>query len=356
MRRLIYWVALLGLAPTAWAQPVAQFTADPLTGCAPMVVSFTDQSQQAVAWFWDTGIGTSNLQNPSFFFAQPGTYTVTLIVTDAGGAKDTLVKTDYLTVYSYPTADFAAAQTTVCAHEPLAFTDLSSPGTGVLTQWTWDFGDGATSTDQHPVHTFASPGVYPVSLVVENDAGCGDDELKTTYITVQAPDAAFWGDSLMSCGPPLPVQFVSVGGAGQHQWLFGDGGTAGIANPAHSYSSYGTYTVTHMVQDALGCRDTVVKPNYINIGVNTLSASASDSTVCKGDTIFFTTNASLGSTVTWDFDDGTTASGRSVFRKYPAGGQYDVQVSIDDPSGCQRDIVIPVEVFDYPVVDFTVAD
>jgi PKD repeat protein len=169
---LLYLTSLL-----ATAQFVANFGASPTSGCAPLVVNFQDLSTgNPVSWQWDlygVGIGTpSSLQNPSATYFNPGTYTIRLIVTNAAGIKDTMVKQQYITVFAQPTVNFSGTPLTGCFPLPVCFTDLSIPGSGTITNWLWDFGDGTNSTLQNPCHTYTAAGNYNVSLRITNSNGC----------------------------------------------------------------------------------------------------------------------------------------------------------------------------------------
>ncbi|HIH93808.1 TPA: PKD domain-containing protein [Methanosarcina acetivorans] len=168
--------------------PVANFTATPTAGNAPLTVNFTDQSEGIVSSYsWDfdnDGNVDSTEQNPSHTYESAGNYTVSLTVSNAGGS-DSELKTDYITVSSTPVepepvAAFTADVTGGTAPLTVNFTDQS---TGSPTAWAWDFGDGANSTEQNPSHTYVSAGNYTVNLTVENAAGM-DFELKTNYIEV----------------------------------------------------------------------------------------------------------------------------------------------------------------------------
>ncbi len=162
----------------------ADFAGDPTSGCAPLTVAFTDFSTggDITSWDWDFGDGgTSTAQNPAHEYLAAGTYTVSLTVSGPAGT-DTETKTNYISVSAAPTADFSGSPTS--GSEPLTvqFTDLS---TGQPTTWSWDFGDGGTSSEQNPSHTYPA-GDYTVALTVTN--GCGSDvETKTGYIHVEAP-------------------------------------------------------------------------------------------------------------------------------------------------------------------------
>jgi PKD repeat protein len=165
--------------------PVAAFSAAPTSGIAPLTVQFTDAStNDPTAWSWNFGDGgTSDQQHPSHTYNEPGTYTVSLTATNAGGS-DTKTKTGHITVTAPvlpPVAAFSAAPTTGTAPLTVQFTDESTGAT----LWSWNFGDGRTSIAQSPSHTYSTAGTYTVALTVTN-AGGSDTETKNGYITVSA--------------------------------------------------------------------------------------------------------------------------------------------------------------------------
>ncbi|MEM6347167.1 MAG: PKD domain-containing protein, partial [Bacteroidota bacterium] len=280
-----------------------------------------------------------------------------LIVFDAQGNSDTLLRENYIVVNGNPTAQFTVNQQNACANELLSFTDISTAGSGQITQWTWDLGNGTTSNLQNPQVRYQVSGLYPVSLSVTNQFGCQDDIIISNYVTVNAPDVSFNGDELLACGPPLVVNFTSDGTtSGLHFWDFGDGNTSTQINPTHTYLQNGSFDVRHIIQDAQGCRDTLIKDAYVNIGVNTLSVYSQDSSVCINDTVFFFTNAASNSQVFWDFGDGNVDSIHNPYHLFANPGIYQVTANISDQSGCTNTLSIPIEVFGYPTANFTVAD
>jgi PKD repeat protein len=161
---------------------VADFSATPTSGTASLVVGFTDLStgNGITSWSWDFGDGnTSTTQNPQHTYTAAGTYTVSLTAFNSD-CDNTETKTAFITVSVPPIADFSSDLTS--GNEPLTvtFTDLSS---GTPTSWLWNFGDGGTSTAQHPSHTYTAVGTYPVALTATNGAG-SDTATKVGYITV----------------------------------------------------------------------------------------------------------------------------------------------------------------------------
>ena len=168
------------------APPVANFTGTPTSGTRPLSVTFTDTSTgTSTSWSWSFGDGnTSIAQNPSHTYVTAGTYTVSLTATNANGS-DTETKTGYITVTNPPppAANFIGAPTTTFRLLSVAFTDLSTESP---TSWSWDFGDGGTSTVQNPTHQYMTAGTYTVSLTATNAYG-SDTETKTNYITINEP-------------------------------------------------------------------------------------------------------------------------------------------------------------------------
>jgi len=165
--------------------PIAAFTADPLSGNAPLEVLFTDLSTgEPDTWKWYFGDGYySKLQNPTHIYDTAGTYDVKLIVSNAEGA-DTLFEESYIVVISdYETlgANFTAEPTSGPPPLEVQFTDHS---TGNPASYLWDFGDDNSSVEQNPAHTYEEAGSYDVILVV-SDGETADTLMKEAYIVVE---------------------------------------------------------------------------------------------------------------------------------------------------------------------------
>ena len=137
---------LVIIAATLQAQPVANFTATPLTGCAPMLVTFTNTSTgNPTSFQWTLGnSATSVLPNPTTTYTIPGTYTVTLTVSNASGT-DVETKTNYITVLANPIVNFTVNDTASCPPLNAIFTNTSNPVTPGPATYNWSFGDGYLS-------------------------------------------------------------------------------------------------------------------------------------------------------------------------------------------------------------------
>jgi len=316
--------------------PGAYFSGTPLTGFWPLPVSFTDLStRDASSWNWSFGDGgTSTLQNPGHTYALPGTYTVSLTVAGPYGS-DTETKVGYVFVDEPVVADFSGSPTSGSLPLIVEFTDLSG---GMLSSWSWNFGDGGTSTLQNPTHTYSTQGTYTVSLTVSGTAGT-DSETKVGYIVVgpAAPPTANFSGSPLSGPAPLGVAFsdLSTGSATTWSWTFGDGGTSTLRNPSHTYALPGTYTVSLSVSGPSGA-DGETKLDYILVTVPPPVAdfSGAPQTGVAPLAVAFT-NLSTGKahSWSWSFGDGGTSTLQSPSHTYSSPGTYTVSLTATGPGG-----------------------
>jgi VCBS repeat-containing protein len=177
------------------------------------------------------------------------TITVTLTVTDENNASATDTASIQIYDMGLPETSFTAAPYTGTAPLNVAFTDTS---TGMPESWVWDFGDNASSFEQHPVHIYKKSGVYTVSLTVTGPGGT-NIHTQTELIQVNAstqPLAIDFSVDQPEGFVPLDVQFIPEisGEVTQWQWDFGDGSVSNDFNATHTYSEIGTYTVTLQAQ------------------------------------------------------------------------------------------------------------
>jgi PKD repeat protein/subtilisin family serine protease len=342
-------------------QPTADFTREPISVNAPLTVQFTDTSTCPArlinhdngsiiptsiesashggisTWTWDFGDGTtSNERNPSHTYEKGGTYTISLRV-DGPGGSDTETKDGYIQVTpSAPTADFTA--TPVSGNSPL-FVQFTNASTGHVSSWFWDFGDGTTSNEQNPLHTYQNIGSYTVSLTVAGLVG-SDTETKERYIQVtsSAPAADFTATP-RSGGDPLLVQFTdtSTGSISSRLWNFGDGTTSSERNPVHTYQNTGSYTVSLTVA-GLGGSDTRTKEGYIQVETATLPIVADFAATPRsgnGPLLVQFTDSSTGdiSSRLWNFGDGTTSNEQNPVHTYQNAGSYTVSLTVTGTRG-----------------------
>jgi len=157
--------------PTA---PILDFEADILEGCAPLTVQFTNLSEFAVSgeFLWEFGDGSiSRSDNPTHTFFQDGTFTVRLRGENEVGETSEIQRSDYITIYGRPFADFLVSTRVVFIPDQQAIFRNLSDNANI---YSWDFGDGSTSTEENPRHAYTEEGFYDITLIASNDFGCVD--------------------------------------------------------------------------------------------------------------------------------------------------------------------------------------
>lgn len=259
--------------------------------CHDLRCSFDDQSKDddgsIASRHWDFGDGSSsNERNPSHSYAGAGDVQVTLTVMDNGGATDTRTRTADPSSPSSPPdppapppaqnkppkADFEVA----CQDLRCTFVDRSTDEDGNVARWEWDFGDGSTSSERNPSHTYAAAGKYDVLLVATDDDGAADTrshkaEPKSRPEEPPPPppdppspppaNEAPHADFHVDCRDKSDCEFEDTsrdddGTIVSWSWNFGDGGTSSERNPTHSFSSDGQFDVSLTVTDDDGASNT----------------------------------------------------------------------------------------------------
>lgn len=328
--------ACQGVAP-----PAASFTATPSTGCAPLTVNCTDQSTNSPSnWSWTVSLNgqtvfTSSQQNPTFTFANPGCYTISLVASNGIGASAPFTQT--ITVNGTPNANFFWTNigTTV------VFTNLTTPNDPCLspTTYTWNFGDGATSTEFEPTHTYANENTYNVTLTATN--ACGTSNFFTEVAAYFPPSANFTADPTSGC-PVLQVDFVNTSSNNSltANWNF-EGGTPSTSSdffPSIQYFTPGVYDVTLEVCNPAGC-DLLVLPDYIEI-LEEPEADAGPTQLidCNNPEVDLDgTASSQGNNYiyNWTTADGNIVSGANTLTPtVDAPGEYCLEVTDNSGENC----------------------
>lgn len=258
----------------------------------------------------------------------------------------TITSTAVVADFSYPAP---------CPGVPLQFTDQSINNIGSIISWEWDFGDGNTSTEQNPEHTFALSGLYNVTLRATTDAGCLDTYSETVNVN-PFPQAGY-------TVPPVcdgtTSQFINTTlfppTIGSWEWEFGDGSPVNTTewNTSHTYSVPGDYETRFIARSQSGaCTDTA----YFTASVAPLPIASFDmDDVCFGSTVVLT-NTSQGQTTNtrWEFGDNSPPSFfNNTTHDYIAPGTYNVSLLITNQQGCQGQTSQNVTVSPSPISDFS---
>ncbi len=331
----------------------AAFTNNPSV-CVNVPLSFTNTSSPApVASAWDFGDATtSTLTNPVKVYSAPGVYTVQLIA-DFGGCFDTAYST--VTVFNKPAANFTQTNTLSCS-APLTvnFTDISTNAIN----YNWDFGDGNTSTQQNPTHTYTTTGNYDVTLIVTNRDGCTDTLRKIDLVKIQPPQVTINNLTVSGCAPltwTFSSTVTSVDPVIGYQWDFGDGGTSVLPNPTHIFST-GIYTIQLTITTAGGCTATTIVTRGIIASIKPVpNLVATPRDVCAFMPVSFT-DLSTG-TITnwlWLFGDGGTSTDQNPIHAYEDTGYFDVTLIVCNAGCCDSIKFLRYIHINPPIAAFTV--
>jgi PKD repeat protein len=345
----------------------ANFLALGHVGQAPYSVRFMDQSTGSpTAWTWEFGDGTTSTdQNPTHIYNQTGVYNVALTASNEK-TSDTCTQYRCIIVNAVPVAAFTANATAGQTPFTVQFTDQSTSGAD---GYQWQFGDGTTSTDQNPVHTYTSPGSYSVMLTVSVPDYGSVFTQKTGYISVSGPSSVGFTANVTAGLSPLAVQFTeSTNESVQYSfWHFGDGATSAEQNPVHVYDAAGRYTVSLMT---VGSNGTEVKTvdNFINVSAPvtpTVTPTATATTTVTptptgalpvanftvttgvpGSSDITVTDASTNATsVRYSLGDGATTAYPTFRYTYWQAGTYTIEQTATNAAGSsKKSIVVTVPV------------
>ncbi|MDD2338932.1 MAG: PKD domain-containing protein [Methanosarcina sp.] len=337
--------------------PVTNISSNVTEGYAPLTVQFTDLSKNVIERNWAFGDGdTSTEKNPVHTYSIAGNYNVNLTVSNENGNSSKLAT---ITVHEQPdevipVANFSSDITEGVAPLTVQFTDLSKN----VIERNWAFGDGDTSTEKNPVHTYSTAGTYEVSLIANNENG-KSSKLATITVYEQldgiVPVANF-SNNFTEGYAPLTVQFIDLSeNVTQWKWDFGDKGTSTEKNPVHTYSVAGNYNVNLTVSNENGNSS---KLATISVLQPILPVANFSSDITEGFaplTVQFTGNSENATGWNWDFGDEGTSTEKNPVHIFSAAGNYNVNLTASNENGTNSKLAIisvlqPVVV---PVANFT---
>ncbi len=313
----------------------ANFELGAVLNCNPFEIEMTDLSvsdDSIVDWLWKSDGQISNQQNPSFIFTQEGFYDVSLKIETNEGCVDTLVVGEG--VNYQPVEASIIHSNLACLKDTVFFESVSE---GIEVSLNWNFTNDTSSL----VYAFYNTlGVNNVQLVATDAYQCSDTVISTIEIT--KPVADFTVDNLTSNCPPLICSFTDLSSPSvlAWQWAFSDSSNYSVQNPSKVFTVSGSYDATLIVIDSLGCSDTLVASDIIQLNGPEGIYDVTNNVVCKDETITFESTLYNASNVLWNFGDGTFAVADTVDHSYSSNGVYHPSMIISNSSGCQNEIFL----------------
>jgi gliding motility-associated-like protein len=302
-------------------QPVAAFTSSQLN-CSS-IITFTDQSAGAATHSWNFGDGFSDtIASPSHNYATAGTYNVSLLVSN-NCSSDTISQQVVINPIPQPAAVISAQQLNCSLDEGFSSQIVNAVG------YSWDFGDQSTDTARNPLHTYSSTGTYQVRFIIHGT--CINDTVTTTINIMTAPNAVSQFNFITTyCSNSVTFENHSIN-ATQYSWDFGDSATSAVADPQHTFSHTGLYSVRLIAANQCGT-DTIVQ-----LVPDTFSAAISNFNVeqpaCESS-IRFIDNSSNAQSWYWNFGDGVISKEHYPTHAYREAGDYTVTLCINRGSLC----------------------
>lgn len=335
--------------------PIANFNATYVCFGSPttFVNTSNNNGTTIASYSWDInsdGIVDYTIPNFSHTFAIPGIYNSCLTITTTDGCTSKICKS--VVVNPMPIADFTANN--VCDGLPVSFFNTSNILSGTIDIYDWQFGDGNSSNLVNPVHQYAGPGLYNVTITVTSDSGCTTSLTKTIQIYAN-PIANFNAPNKCLYDAANFFDQSTVGNASITTWAwnFGDNNTSNVQHPTHQYSFYNNYQVQLIVTSSQGCNDTITKTVVVH-PVPTAMFTANN--VCLGELTVFNNLSTIPQgtqTAQWYFGDGNNDNNYNTSHTYLQPGNFTPYLVATSDSGCVDTAYLNIEVWAIPEPQFS---
>ena len=342
MKKLLATIALISIIG-CWNYSYAQnvsFVASVYSGCPPLTVNFTNTSSAGTVftWYMDTNLDT--VLNTSHVFNTSGKYWVSLYAYDNDG---NYVGHAYTAIDVYGSVDFYVSDVAVCPNEEITFSSGVNSNS-----YLWSFGDGANAASSYVKHSYAAPGTYDVSLILNTPCGMDtvskqivvDNSLVPPNYTISNSSSTYY--TQYNVCPGEPIRFYANAPSYYYDddltfdWDFGDGTSLVGDNryPFHSFSSPGNYTVTLLVLNSCGLSTSYQDTVFIVDTISVLAPVFSYNPVpgCPYDQFKFNFWGLYASQL-WDFGDGTTDTTQNPLHTFVGNGTYVTTLTVTNSCG-----------------------
>ncbi len=335
---------------TVYDDPVSRFTFEKDEFCLGNEnLEPINESTNAVAFEWFFDGQTLEQQSPVFELMRPGVFEVQLISQNQFQCRDTFTRN--VTILESPVASFEADRREGCEDLLVSFNNLANSATG----YTWNFGNGNTSTDQNPAHWFRRSGSFEVEMIARNSNGCPNDTARSLIEVFPKPLADFSFDKPNICGTPIDVAFTnnSVGNI-DNTWTFGDGRSSEETNPIHEYMDIGPKDIQLIVATEFGCRDTITRSLDI-FGKPLASFTPSQDRTCERLQVLFSNNSMEANSYIWNIEGQEQLFAEQPTVVFEKVGSYDVELIAIYNEFCQDTVFLrnAINVFGSPIADFS---
>ncbi|MCR9253599.1 MAG: PKD domain-containing protein, partial [bacterium] len=308
-------------------------------------------SQNLESFTWDFGDGYFNTnENPEHLYEGNGQYEVIMAVVDEDGCINQIQKT--VVVDQIPTPTFSVEGNIACSESEVQFIDETDNSVANVTQWAWDFGDGNTDDVMNPTHHYAESGEYNVSLTVFNDASC-EATFDSLIVVDQTPLVDF--EFTVGCiNEETSFNDQSSGDITSWFWNIGEE-VSTEQNPTIIFETAGLYDVSLEITTSDFCVISTTKQVVVN-DLPVVNFEIQNS--CLNELISFNDNSEeFGDPIisrSWNFGDGFSADGSTVYHEYLVSGTYQVTLEAITRNGCVLETSETLEISPAPTASFSV--
>jgi PKD repeat protein len=305
-------------------------------------------SSGSLSYQWKFGDGTTSTSSvPNKTYASSGTYVVSLKATSGLGCKDSSSKT--VIVATSPSANYSF--TLKCQGDSVIFSDQTVYACGSTggVVYSWNFGDGNTSSTRNARHHYKSSGTYNVKFKISLSGGFKDSVTKVVSFNIRStPDFSISN----TCAPAANTITNASSNFATLAWTFGDGSSSNTTASSFTktYASAGTYNVKLVSTSSFGCKDSLTKQVSL---FSKPTASFSTSNSCVGSTTTFNNSSSGASGYVWDFGNGTTSTQVNPSLIYASAGTYTIKLKVTTSNGCIDSTTGSVTIYPNPTASFT---
>lgn len=350
--------------------PVAGFTVDTYMGCGPHTAQFTNTSTQGggtideFSWTFGDGVGSTE-SDPEHEYVNPGSYSVTLVATNANGCFDVFEMQDVVQVSDTPSISFLVSPQSHCEAPVDVFFDATvnvSSGLGYTINW--DFGDGsALGTDTDITHSYTSQGDFDIQVTVTDDYGCQRtvDSLDYIHIHPVTPEYQIFNSSSQEITNGVvcmgETSYFSCENEGYSVlWDFGGGMTSTIPVASIAFSNAGTQNISMTVDPGGECEQTVNFSVEVEDATPSFTMDPSDTFACNPplDITFTSTSSVDVDTYSWLFGDGNGSSSENPTHSYTTYGTFYPALEITSVNGCVGTFTTGEVIIQRPDAAFTV--
>ena len=345
---------------TVFKNPVPSFTVNAASGCTPFSVAFTSTSSLGTGtkgyYYWDFGDGTtldfdSSYQSVNHIYSTSGSYTIRFQVkTNTGCSPVLLTQNSFINVQSKPIAAYTRSKAYLCsAGDEITFINNSSAVSGA--SYLWKFGDGSTSTEISPNHTYSTVGIFSDSLIVTNPTGCSD----TTFSPTPIYCAQFLTDFVvpqtgLCAGSAINLTNISKPIPDVANWYFSSQSAATSSfNVTKIFNKEGSYTIK-LVNLYGSCLDSISKTISVLPSLSIAGYTVNSAPLCGGKTSITLTDTTKSLNTLWNLEGATdTLKTNPAIYTFNQDSTYNISLTVSNSSGCAATVIQPVTVTHIPV-------